>query len=734
MKIKTKELVAQDTKLHNVDYQLLYLQEKFYEFLKNCFRCQKPEKQELIKKAFLYLQRHSRDAQLIEHSLEVAQVIGLDIGLGATSVVAALLHELPGNTEFQVEDIRLEFGDEVADIIEGFYRIKNTERYFKPDDSENADLYKSIVLNMAKDLRIISLRIADRLVTLRHFDRVALPNKSIIPEETLKVYAPIADVLGSYRVKMELEELAFKYYKPDVYNEITGKLKSSYRENTLIMNRVALPLIKELFDNGLKYKILSRQKSIYSIYRKLIDKKLSSIDEIYDILAFRVIIFSDPQLPQEQRLEQEKKLCKLVGQIIMDLYEIHPGRIRNWIDKPKEGTGYMALHLTVRDPRSKRWVEIQIRGEVMHEIAEYGYAAHWKYKGVKLMLDQFARQLREVKRALESIDEDVDAVFELVSPLIPVEKISVYSPDLKEYKLTKGATVLDFAAKVHSDLVKHILGARINNSVTVSPTHKLSHGDIVEVLKSPKKIKPPKEWLHKVRTSAARRVLKQLLNLKDPKKTGLEKLLHLVREQNMTLDSTLVRELMKTFEAKSKDELYARIGNGEITERELMSVLGKFNKTSFFNFVRRWGKQKDKTIENYRIASCCSPTPSDTIVAVRLEDNLYEIHKVDCRLIEQYLEEMKELIPVEWKKFKQQSLLRHIKIEAKDDFNLIYNVAKTLYSASRADIQSFTFQKDTKRNKYLGSIKLYVSSDKDLEKIITQLRQIQSVVNVEVKK
>jgi GTP pyrophosphokinase len=293
MKIKTSQVLTSDKRVELSQYKFLYLQEKFYEFLKNCFRCKKPEKQEIVKKAFQYLQKQKSDIKLITHSLEVAQVIGIDIGLGATSVVSALLHELPDKTDFKIEDIRIDFGAEVADIIEGFYKIKNTERYFKPDDSENADLYKSIVLNMAKDLRIISLRIADRLVTLRHFDEIALPNKAIIPEETLKVYAPIADVLGSYRVKMELEELAFKYYKPEIYQEITSQLKSSYRENTMIMNRVALPLIKELFDEEMEFKILSRQKSIYSIYRKLINKKLSSIDEIYDILAFRIILFSD---------------------------------------------------------------------------------------------------------------------------------------------------------------------------------------------------------------------------------------------------------------------------------------------------------------------------------------------------------------------------------------------------------------------------------------------------------
>ncbi len=703
----------------------------FETLLRECFRCQSPEKQQKLKRAYLYLTRASDDEQLIQHSLEVARVVGVDIGLGTTSVIAALLHELPEKTDIQLEDLKAEFGQEIVEIIDGFYRIKNTESYFKPDDSQNAELYKNIVLNMARDLRIISLRIADRLVTLRHFERFAIPNKSIIPEETLKVYAPIADVLGSYRVKMELEDLAFKYYKPEIYQKISSQLKSSYRENTLIMNRVALPLIKELFDQGLKFKILSRQKSIYSIYRKLINKKLNSIDEIYDILAFRVILFSDPDLPHEQRLEQEKKLCRLVGQIAMDLYEVHPARIRNWIDKPKEGTGYMALHLTVRDQRIKRWVEIQIRGEVMHEIAEYGYAAHWKYKGVKLMLDQFAQQLKEVKRALENIDEDVDKVFELVEPLIPVEKISVYTPELKEYKLTKGATVLDFAAKVHSDLVKYILGAKINNSMTVSPTYKLNHGDIVQIVKSPRQIVPQREWLNKATTSVARRVLKQLLNIKDPKKKGLEKLFAIAKQNNMTVDSNLVKELMKKYNLPSKDELYVKIGNGEISEHEILAVLSRFRKSSFFNFVLRFSRHK--VIQNYRLASCCNPKPGDIIVAVKMDSDTYEIHRIDCRMIEQFLEEQKELIPVEWKSFKQQSVLRILRIEAKDDIDLIYNISKTLYSILQVNIQTFSFHKDEKRNKYLGTIKFYISSERDLQKIIEKLYQIKSIIKIDVK-
>ncbi len=723
--------VKQDIEISQASQAELSNKSDFDAFLRECFRCQSPEKQQKLKRAYLYLIRSLDDQKLIQHSLEVARVIGIDIGLGTTSVIAALLHELPEKTDIQLDDLKAEFGQEIVDIIDGFYRIKNTESYFKPDDSQNAELYKNIVLNMARDLRIISLRIADRLVTLRHFDEFAIPNKSIIPEETLKIYAPIADVLGSYRVKMELEDLAFKYYKPEIYQKISSQLKSSYRENTLIMNRVALPLIKELFDQGLKFKILSRQKSIYSIYRKLVNKKLNSIDEIYDILAFRVILFSDPNLPQEQRLEQEKKLCRLVGQIVMDLYEVHPARIRNWIDKPKEGTGYMALHLTVRDPRIKRWVEIQIRGEVMHEIAEYGYAAHWKYKGVKLMLDQFAQQLKEVKRALENIDEDVDKVFELVEPLIPVEKISVYTPELKEYKLTKGATVLDFAAKVHSDLVKYILGAKINNSVTVSPTYKLNHGDIVQIVKSPRQIVPPREWLNKATTSAARRVLKQLLNIKDPKKKGIEKLFTIAKQNNMTVDSNLVKELMKKYNLPSKDELYVKIGNGEISEHEILAVLSRFRKSSFFNFVLRFSRHK--VIQNYRLASCCNPKPGDIIVAVKMDNDTYEIHRIDCRMIEQFLEEQKELIPVEWKSFKQQSVLRILRIEAKDDFDLIYNVSKTLYSILQVNIQTFSFHKDEKRNKYLGTIKFYISSDRELQKIIEKLYQIKSIIKIDVK-
>lgn len=723
--------VKQDIEISQASQAELSNKSDFDAFLRECFRCQTPEKQQKLKRAYLYLIRSLDDQKLIQHSLEVARVIGIDIGLGTTSVIAALLHELPEKTDIQLDDLKAEFGQEIVDIIDGFYRIKNTESYFKPDDSQNAELYKNIVLNMARDLRIISLRIADRLVTLRHFDEFAIPNKSIIPEETLKVYAPIADVLGSYRVKMELEDLAFKYYKPEIYQKISSQLKSSYRENTLIMNRVALPLIKELFDQGLKFKILSRQKSIYSIYRKLVNKKLNSIDEIYDILAFRVILFSDPNLSQEQRLEHEKKLCRLVGQIVMDLYEVHPARIRNWIDKPKEGTGYMALHLTVRDPRIKRWVEIQIRGEVMHEIAEYGYAAHWKYKGVKLMLDQFAQQLKEVKRALENIDEDVDKVFELVEPLIPVEKISVYTPELKEYKLTKGATVLDFAAKVHSDLVKYILGAKINNSVTVSPTYKLNHGDIVQIVKSPRQIVPQREWLNKATTSAARRVLKQLLNIKDPKKKGIEKLFAIAKQNNMTVDSNLVKELMKKYNLPSKDELYVKIGNGEISEHEILAVLSRFRKSSFFNFVLRFSRHK--VIQNYRLASCCNPKPGDIIVAVKMDNDTYEIHRIDCRMIEQFLEEQKELIPVEWKSFKQQSVLRILRIEAKDDFDLIYNVSKTLYSILQVNIQTFSFHKDEKRNKYLGTIKFYISSDRELQKIIEKLYQIKSIIKIDVK-
>ncbi len=564
-------------RVQNISSEYRQLFKRFSDFLNHCFRCQTSQKRLQVEKAFWYLYVHSQgDVGLVLHSLEVAEVIGLEIGLGGTSVIAGLLHELPLKADVPLVDIKNDFGPEVSKILQGFYNIKNTEQVFSVEDSDNIELYKDIIFLLSRDLRIVYLRLADRLVNLRHFTDIEAKRKDIIPLETLKIYAPLAEILGNYEVKRELEELAFMYYKPEIYYYIRKQLEQRFSNSTYILNKMSLPLIGRLFDQGYRFKILSRRKSVYSIYQKMIRKHIP-LEKVYDVLGLRIILFSDASLPVEERIEREKKLCKEVGGIVESLYEIHPKRIRNWIDKPKD-TGYMALHYTVKDAISGSWVEIQIRGEQMDQIAEFGYAAHWKYKGVKIQLEKFSAYLHELRNKLEQIDEefDTDEAFSYIEKLFPVEKITVFTPDLKPLSLTKGATVLDFAAKLHSDFVRYIKGAEIRNkNYIVSPTFKLSAGDIVYIL-TDKHIRPKLHWLKYVKTGQARRILMEILGLKCSKNEGIKILEELLSETGLTSDPIIIRTLMQKFGYKHKHELYGAIGRGEISKRKLREIINIF--------------------------------------------------------------------------------------------------------------------------------------------------------------
>ncbi len=699
--------------------------------LSTCHRCHNKEKQKLIKQAYKFLTNNLSDQQIINHSIEVAQVVGGEIGLGATSVTAAILHELPRYSDITLEDIRTTFGKEIFQILEGLYKIKNTELQFKQKDIENIDLYRQVIFNMSRDLRIIYLRIAERLVTLRHFDDLSITQKNVIPSETLKIYAPIADALGSFKIKSELEDRSFKYLNPEKYKEISQYIEHNKIRQWYILNKVALPIIKTLLDNGLKFTMQSRQKSIYSIYQKMVRKNID-IKQIYDIFAIRIILHSDPKLDKDQRIEQEKVLCQKTFEIIKSLFEIHPNRVRDWLNTPKQPSGYMAKHVTVRDPHSKKWIEIQIRGQAMNEIAEFGYAAHWKYKGVKLELEQFSRQLKQITQYLENFDQDIESILSAIEPLFRLDKIHVYTPDLDEIILNHGATVLDFAAKVHTDLLRHFGGAIINNTKTVSATYELHNGDIVKIIKTSKTLVPKKQWINKVITSDAKRELLKLLNIKNLKQRGFETLLDIANKNDVTIDTKVIKALLTKFSVPAKDELYSKIATGEIDTNQLENILSKFKKSSFFGIRLKTASKYRELKNNFILATCCNPTPEDKIVAIE-ENGTYYIHKINCNHIGTLFNngESKKIIPIEWQKFKAQTLVKHISILARYRIDYMMQLTKVLYSIPKVEIYKIEFQKD-ENNNYKGSLDLLVLSEKDLNSLIKKIKDIPGTVSVDI--
>ncbi len=698
--------------------------------LSTCFRCQDEEKQQLIRRAYKFLTNNISDQNIINHSLEVALIVGSEIGLGTTSVTAAILHELPRYSEISLDDIKNNFGSEIYQILQGLYKIKNTELQFKNKDIENIELYRQVIFNMSTDLRIIYLRIAERLVTLRHFEQLNITQKNVIPIETLKIYAPIADALGSFKIKSELEQRSFKYANPDEYKRISQYIEVNKIRQWYILNKVSLPIIKALYGKGLKFTMQSRQKSIYSIYQKMIRKNVP-IEQIYDIFAIRIILHSDPQLDRDSRIELEKHLCQQTFEIITSLFEIHPTRIRDWLTSPKQPSGYMAKHVTVKDPNTGKWIEIQIRGQAMNEIAEFGYAAHWKYKGVKVELEHFSQQLKQITQYLENFDQDIENILSAIEPLFRLDKIHVYTPDLDEIILNNGATVLDFAAKVHTDLVRHFGGAIINNSKTVSATYELQNGDIVKIIKTNQTLLPKKQWLNKVITSDAKKELLKLLNIKNLKQRGFELLLNIANKNDITIDYKVIKSLLTKFSITAKDELYSKIATGEIATVDIENVLSKFKKSNFFGIRLKTASKYKEIKNNFVLATCCNPTPEDKIVAVK-ENGQYYIHRINCKQIETLFElQESKLIPIEWQKFKVQSLLRHIQVKARYRIDYMMQLTKVLYSIPKAEIYKIEFSKDTD-NHYYGSLDLLVLNESDLLTLVEKIKQIQGTLSVEI--
>ncbi len=718
--------------IHTQEYLPDIKEHTLSSLLTSCFRCQEIEKKQKITQAYKYLTSNTSDTNIIQHSLEVASVIGSEIGLGATSVAASLLHELPRYTDITLEDIKNEFGEEIFQILEGLYKIKNTELQFKKRDIENADLYRQIIFNMARDLRIIYLRIAERLVSLRHSDELNDVQKKIIPSETLKIYAPIADALGSFKIKSELEDRSFKLLNPEEYSKILQYIESNKLKEWYFLNKVSLPIIKELFSKGLKFTMQSRQKSIYSIYQKAIRKNIP-YSQVFDIFAIRIILFSDPALNKDQRLEQEKTLCEQTFNIIKKLYEIHPGRIRDWLHTPKQPSGYMAKHITIRDPKTNRWVEIQIRGEAMNEIAEFGYAAHWKYKGVKAGLDKFAEELKQITNKLENVEEDVETLLSLIDPFVRLDKIHVYTPDLDEIILPKGSTVLDFAAKIHTDLIRHFGGAIINNIKTVSATYELQNGDIVKIITTNSLLHPQKQWLKKVISADARKELLKLLNIKDIKQEGFVILLNVANRNDITIDNKVITALLQKFKLDNKDILYIKIASGEISEEQIENIISKFKKTKFFKFVIKNSDKYKELKNNFILATCCNPTPGDNIVAVK-ENGIYNIHKTTCENLNRKIDnsELYKIIPLEWQEFKTQALSRTILIKTNYKIDYLMKLTQLLYSFSKVEILEFSMKKDDTDETLNIKITLTILNNKEFQIMLKQIEKINGTIKVEL--
>ncbi len=632
------------------------IEDAFADVLNGYLRSNHRKKVEIIERAYRFakeahkgVRRRSGEPYIL-HPIAVAKIASQEIGLGSTSICAALLHDVVEDTEYSVEDIEQHFGPKIAQLVEGLTKISGG--IFGDKASAQAENFRKLLLTMSEDIRVVLIKMADRLHNMRTLGSMA-PNKQYkIAGETLYIYAPLAHRLGLFAIKTELEDLAFKYEHPAIYENISKKIAESEAKRAAIYTDFSLPIKEKLDKTGLKYEAKARLKSVYSIWNKM-ETKHVPFEEVYDLYAMRIVFECDDQA-------KEKSICWSIYSAITDIYRLHPERTRDWISTPK-ANGYQALHLTVMGPDGN-WVEVQIRSRRMDEIAEKGFAAHWKYKiGEGDEESELDAWLRTIKDILDNPEPSAIDFLDTVKLNLFASEIVVFTPKGELITLPTGATVLDAAFALHSELGTHCIAGKVNHKlVPLSAT--LSSGDQVEILTSQSQT-PQSEWADFLVTAHARTRLRSALRkMRQPLMAkGRELLREWLSEHNIPDTNAVISKILGTYHVENRDELCYQLGNEEIMLGEfLVKALRKpaeAAKEGFLGKILRIAKMKndaqpapptdkegkkinpkeiytlhcdDRGKANFSTAECCSPIPGDDTLGFITDDNTIEIHTLDC--------------------------------------------------------------------------------------------------------
>ena len=668
----------------------------------------------------------------ILHPLQVAQIVVNEMGLGATAAICALLHDVVEDTELTLDDIKREFGVKVMKIIDGLTKVSGV---FDLTSSIQAENFKKLLLTLADDVRVILIKIADRLHNMRTMDAMPRKKQLKIASETLYLYAPLAHRLGFYAIKSELEDLGMKYTESEAYKDIAHRLAETKRERTRYMNEFMKPIRERLEKDGFQFDMYGRPKSIYSIYNKIKNKGVT-FDEVYDLFAIRIII--------DTPLDSEKADCWRVYSNVTELYHPNPDRLRDWISSPK-ANGYESLHTTVMGPKG-RWVEVQIRTKRMDEIAEKGFAAHWKYKegSNDKALDTWLREIRELLRnpefnALEFMD---DFRLNLFS-----KEIYVFTPkgDLKI--IPQGATALDFAFEIHTAVGYHCIGAKVNHRL-VPLSYVLSNGDQVEIITS-KKQRPNEDWLNYLITSRARSKVKNAL--KEEKRS-------IAQEGRLILEKKLksmkveffdrnIQMLMEFYHQPTSMELFYRIGTKDILLKELKEFtvqngklvppsrdkqtpvdLARLEKIATSNAeLLIFDNQLDDI--KYSLAKCCNPIVGDDVFGFITINEGIKIHKTSCPNATEMMSKYGyRIVRTRWTQQKDIAFLTGVKVTGLDDVGLVNKVTHIISGEMKLNMQSLLM--DAKDGVFEGTIKVYVKNTDELDKLMHKLKHMKGVISV----
>ncbi|MCD8496479.1 MAG: RelA/SpoT family protein [Bacteroides graminisolvens] len=731
------------------------IDQSFQELLNDYLATKHRKRVEVITKAFNFANQAHKGVKrqsgepYIMHPLAVAKIVCNEIGLGSTSICSALLHDVVEDTDYTVEDIENIFGPKIAHIVDGLTKISGG--IFGDKASAQAENFKKLLLTMSDDIRVILIKIADRLHNMRTLGSL-LPNKQYkIAGETLYIYAPLANRLGLNRIKTELENLSFKYEHPEEYQEIEEKLAASAAEREEAFQSFTAPIRVQLDKMGLKYRIIARVKSIYSIWNKMQTKHVP-FEEIFDLLAVRIIF--DPR-----NEEEELNDCFDIYVSISKIYKPHPDRLRDWVSHPK-ANGYQALHVTLMG-NNGQWVEVQIRSERMNDVAEQGFAAHWKYKegGGSEDEGELEKWLRTIKEILDDPQPDAIDFLDTIKLNLFASEIFVFTPKGEIKTMPQNSTALDFAFSLHTDLGSHCIGAKVNHKL-VPLSHKLESGDQVEILTSKSQRVQP-SWEVFATTAKARAKIAAILKKeqKNFHKEG-ERILHdFLLEEELQADESNIEKLCKLHNMKTADDLYMAIGSknvilGDTDRNELKEKTSNWKKYLTFSFgTNKENKDRpeekasqekinpkqilkltdDSIQKNYAIADCCQPIPGDDVLGYMDENEKITIHKRQCPVAVKLKSSFgNRIIATTWDTHKALSFLVYIYIKGIDSVGLLNEITQVISRELNVNIRKLNIE--TNDGIFEGKIQLYVHDVDDVKKICNNLRkinQIKAVTRVE---
>jgi len=729
------------------------IQQEFDALLEDYRNTNHRQKVEIITKAFNFakaahkgIKRRSGEPYIM-HPLAVARIVVSEVGLGSTSICSALLHDVVEDTDYTVEDIENLFGPKIAQIVDGLTKISGG--VFAEKASEQAENFRKLLITMSEDIRVILIKISDRLHNMRTLGSMPSAKQYKIAGETQYIYAPLAHRLGLFRIKTELENLSFKFEHPDTYNEIEDKLAVDEESRNQFYKEFSEPIDKKLTEMGYEFKLRARIKSVYSIWRKMSTRNIP-FEEVYDILAERIIF-----KPREGL--NEKDQCWMLYSAITALYKPHPERIRDWVSTPK-ANGYEALHVTVMGPGG-RWVEVQIRSQRMNDIAEKGLAAHWKYKSGEADESELDKWLKTIKELLENPEPNAIDFMDTFKLNLFASEIFVFTPKGEIKTIAQHATALDFAYSVHSDLGNHCIGAKVNHKL-VPLSYKLNSGDQIEILTS-KKQTPQPEWLEYVTTARAKARLRALFKKEEKAyiADGQKLIAEALATLNLKFENENIVRILNYYNFTQRNEMFLEFGKGVLSVDDMAknifkaktpTVFGKIFKNPFssspdtkeYPTVAVDSKVDRKksfklTEENagrtYTLADCCHPIPGDDVLGYVDEKEMINVHKRQCPVAAKLKSSYGErLISVDWATHKVLSFVEVLEVKGIDKKGVLIEILKVISEEYNVNINKMHIETDA--GIFVGRFYIYVHDTEDINilcKNIIKIKEINSVQRIQ---